>query len=138
MSGTAAEVLSEGDLVAGRYVVEERIGKGGMGAVHAARDQRLGRRVALKALASRWVKGKARQRLEDEARAVAAIAHGGIVTLFDVVEPRPRRSVGCAGCDAPATTWTAPSASTLASRSVRRRRSSSRAASVTDAPAVVV
>jgi len=74
-----------GEEIAGRYVIEAEIGRGGMGAVYAARDTRLGRRVALKAVASDS-KAQTRQRLEAEARAVASIEHPGIVTLFDVVE----------------------------------------------------
>jgi Tfp pilus assembly protein PilF len=76
-----------GDEVAGRYVIEREIGRGGMGAVYAARDQRLGRRVALKTMGDR-ADEHVRQRLEIEARAVASIEHPGIVTLYDVVEDR--------------------------------------------------
>ncbi len=73
------------DEIAGRYVIEREIGRGGMGAVYVARDTRLGRRVALKTLAQDTSVAH-RQRLEAEARAVASIEHPGIVTLFDVVE----------------------------------------------------
>jgi serine/threonine-protein kinase len=74
-----------GQEIAGRYVVEREIGRGGMGAVYAALDTRLGRRVALKTLTQDTSLAH-RRRLEAEARAVASIDHPGIVTLFDVVE----------------------------------------------------
>lgn len=55
-----------------------------MGALFVARDERLGRLVALKTLLSA-ASDVGAQRLEAEARAVASLHHPGIVTLFDVV-----------------------------------------------------
>ncbi len=82
-----SEVDRSGEEIAGRYVIEGEIGRGGMGAVYAARDTRLGRRVALKMVASASQSPtQMRLRLETEARAVASIEHPGIVTLYDVVE----------------------------------------------------
>ncbi|MFO0617614.1 MAG: protein kinase [Polyangiaceae bacterium] len=80
----AQSVLSVGDTIAERYVIERPLGQGGMGAVFVARDERLGRSVALKTLLASASDIGAR-RLEAEARAVAALDHPGIVTLFDVV-----------------------------------------------------
>ncbi|HEY1954321.1 MAG TPA: serine/threonine-protein kinase [Polyangiaceae bacterium] len=76
-----------GEQVAGRYVIEREIGRGGMGAVYSARDVRLGRRVALKTIGDTFDLHVI-ERLEIEARAVASIDHPGIVTLYDVVEDR--------------------------------------------------
>ena len=60
----------------GPYRVIRRLGAGGMGQVFLAEDTRLGRRVALKSLAGRWLASpNARQRLLQEARAVAALSH---------------------------------------------------------------
>ena len=68
-----------------RYELLEVLGRGGMGTVYGARDRRLGRRVAVKILASeRQMSPSARQRFEREARLTSALDHPGIVTLFDV------------------------------------------------------
>jgi eukaryotic-like serine/threonine-protein kinase len=59
------------------------IGAGGMGEVYRARDTRLGRVVALKVLAPSLVDDVAwRAQFESEARAVSAINHAHICTLF--------------------------------------------------------
>jgi hypothetical protein len=71
----------------GPYQVVRPLGSGGMGQVFLAEDTRLGRRVALKSLAGRWLASpNARQRLLREARAVAALSHPHIATLYDVLE----------------------------------------------------
>lgn len=63
----------------GPYTIEEQIGKGGMGEVFRARDTRLQRDVAIKACDVRFV-----ERFEREARAISALNHTNICTLFDV------------------------------------------------------
>lgn len=69
----------------GQYEIEELLGKGGMGEVYAARDTRLGRRVALKVLPPELSEdGAERRRFEREARAIAALDHPHIVTIFSV------------------------------------------------------
>ena len=69
----------------GPYKVLGRIGAGGMGVVYRARDSRLGRDVALKFLPAEVVgDASRRQRFEKEARAVAALNHPNICTLYDV------------------------------------------------------
>jgi serine/threonine-protein kinase len=69
---------SSGDKL-GPYEVIGRIGAGGMGEVYRARDTRLGRDVAVKVSAERFT-----ERFEREARAVAALNHSNICTLYDV------------------------------------------------------
>jgi predicted Ser/Thr protein kinase len=71
----------------GPYRVERVLGEGGMGVVYLAEDTRLGRLVALKALASRFTAdAQRRERLRREARAAAALSHPGIATIFALEE----------------------------------------------------
>jgi serine/threonine protein kinase len=63
----------------GPYRIEERIGRGGMGEVFRATDTRLGRTVAIKASLVQFS-----ERFEREARAIAALNHPQIATLYDV------------------------------------------------------
>lgn len=66
-----------------RYVVEELIGRGGMGAVYRARDLLLKRDVALKVL-HLGVADDVAARLTQEARTLARLEHPGIVPVHDV------------------------------------------------------
>ncbi|MBL8612495.1 MAG: protein kinase, partial [Myxococcales bacterium] len=75
----------------GRYDIEDVLGQGGMGRVYLARDSVLGRRVALKVLRDDLglppeTKRALLSRMQNEARAAAAISHPGIVTLHDMGE----------------------------------------------------
>jgi tRNA A-37 threonylcarbamoyl transferase component Bud32/tetratricopeptide (TPR) repeat protein len=71
----------------GRYEVIRELGRGGMGRVFHARDPELERSVALKLL-HRDTAGRsdARVQFRDEARALAALSHPGIVTVFEIGE----------------------------------------------------
>ncbi|MEV4475476.1 serine/threonine-protein kinase [Nonomuraea sp. NPDC049504] len=81
---------ADGRLLAGRYRLTGLLGRGGMGAVWAARDEQLGREVAAKELflpeqlddaeRAHWI-----ARLDREARAAARLKHPGIVTVHDHV-----------------------------------------------------
>ena len=69
----------------GPYEILARAGAGGMGEVYKARDTRLNRTVAIKVLpAALTADPAARQRLDREARAVAALSHPHICPLFDI------------------------------------------------------
>lgn len=76
----------------GRYVLEERLGAGGMGVVFAARDPELDRRVAIKVLhaRARTKTTEGRARLVREAQAMAKLSHPGVVSVFDVGEHEGR------------------------------------------------
>jgi hypothetical protein len=72
------------DRIAGRYVLGEEVGRGGMARVVAARDLRLHRRVAIKLLPiSAHDPSPARQRFVREARAAAAFVHPHAVAVYD-------------------------------------------------------
>ncbi|MEQ9073536.1 MAG: serine/threonine-protein kinase [Sandaracinaceae bacterium] len=81
------EQLPANALVGERYRVVGPLGAGGMGVVYRARDEKLGRLVALKTLPKdRIGDSKARARLVREARSAAALEHPGIAQVFDVGE----------------------------------------------------
>jgi serine/threonine protein kinase/Tfp pilus assembly protein PilF len=72
------------------YRIESEIGRGGMGVVYRALDERLGRAVALKVLAENRVgPEESRARVLAEARAAAALNHPGIITVYEVGEEGP-------------------------------------------------
>ncbi len=69
----------------GPYEIQSLIGAGGMGEVYRARDTRLQRDVAIKILPSSLAPDQDRlRRFELEARAVAALNHPNLLTVFDV------------------------------------------------------
>ena len=69
----------------GPYQILSQIGAGGMGEVYAARDTRLNRDVAIKVLPADVAADPERvRRFEDEARAVATLAHPNILAIHDV------------------------------------------------------
>jgi serine/threonine-protein kinase len=70
-------------LLAGRYRVIRRLGRGGSGTVYLARDERLGREVAVKRLHADSPDDVAR-RFEREARLGASLNHPNVVAVFDI------------------------------------------------------
>jgi serine/threonine protein kinase len=76
--------VERGELIAGRYDLVKRLGRGGMGEVWAARDRTLHRDVALKLLdLDGAVHPDLPQRFEREAVAAAQINHPNVVALYD-------------------------------------------------------
>ena len=73
-----------GDVVAGRYELEEVVGSGGMSSVYRAHDRVLERTVALKVLHDRLVAQKdVVERFSREAKLVAGLSHHNIVAVID-------------------------------------------------------
>ena len=71
----------------GFYQIHSLLGVGGMGEVYLARDERLGRQVALKLLPKQFVADAARvERFAREAKAASALNHPNIVTVHDIGE----------------------------------------------------
>jgi len=69
----------------GPYEIAEPLGAGGMGEVYRARDTRLERSVAIKVLPSHLGDNPdLKQRFEREAKAISALNHPHICTLYDV------------------------------------------------------
>ncbi|WP_431996982.1 serine/threonine-protein kinase [Streptomyces fungicidicus] len=82
-------------VIAGRYQLEARLGRGGMGVVWRATDQLLGRGVAVKELPldetlSATDARRQRDRTLREARALAQLSHPHIIVVHDVVEDDER------------------------------------------------
>ena len=82
---------SQADLPAGlklgQYIIESRIGAGGMGAVFKARDEQLDRLVALKILSpSQSSDPSSVRRFQNEARAAARLDHDNIARIYAVGE----------------------------------------------------
>ncbi|MEU9112582.1 protein kinase [Streptomyces sp. NPDC048483] len=81
----------EGRLVGGRYRLDIRLGRGGMGTVWRATDELLGRQVAVKELhldeATAEPEARVqRERAMREARTVAQVKHPNVIVVHDVVE----------------------------------------------------
>ncbi|WP_371497521.1 serine/threonine protein kinase [Kitasatospora sp. NBC_00374] len=82
--------VGTGRLLAGRYALGERLGRGGMGTVWRARDEMLDRDVAVKELTVSHLSEEdleiLQTRMKREARAAARIKHPGVITIHDVLE----------------------------------------------------
>jgi serine/threonine protein kinase/Tol biopolymer transport system component len=71
----------------GHYRIVRLLGQGGMGEVYEAEDTKLGRRIALKLLPKQFAAAPdRRERFDREARAVAALNHPSIVTIYSIEE----------------------------------------------------
>jgi serine/threonine-protein kinase len=73
-----------GDVIAGKYALEEMLGAGGMGAVFRARNVTIDMPVAIKLIRADLDRDVLSGRLLQEARAAAKLAHPAIVRVFDV------------------------------------------------------
>ena len=74
-------------MLGGRYTLLDELGSGGMAVVWRARDEVLGRLVAVKLLAGRYAgDAQSRARIRDEARAAATLSHPHIAQIYDYGE----------------------------------------------------
>src|SRR5438552_12990436 len=95
----AAEMLADGrEFGTGRLVDHYRIisllGEGGMGKVYLAEDTKLHRKVSLKFLSTNFTQDHERlHRFEQEARAVSALNHPNILTIYEIGEADGRRFI---------------------------------------------
>ncbi|MFL5538889.1 MAG: serine/threonine-protein kinase, partial [Longimicrobiaceae bacterium] len=87
MPQSGFESLLAGHRLAGRYHVEEVIGRGGFAAVYRATDERLGRTVAVKVIThsagAPELRDEIQKRFQREARAIASLHHPNVVTVYD-------------------------------------------------------
>ena len=82
--GAALVPVTAPRLLAGRYRLERRLGRGGMGTVYVALDTSLDRRVAAKLVREDLVGlPGAAERFQREARVAAAFSHPNVVTVHD-------------------------------------------------------
>ena len=83
-----------GELIAGRYELEELVGTGGMSSVYRAHDRLLERDVALKVLHQQFTADTDYvERFRREARSVAQLSHPNIVTVIDRGEQDDRQYI---------------------------------------------
>ena len=93
VSRSAREKVAGAPTRLGRYIIERRIGRGAMGAVYLAKDPRINRAVALKAIPiekefeDEELK-EARLRFYREAESAGRLAHPNIITVFDAGEDK--------------------------------------------------
>ena len=92
-AGIATRIIENGqaDLLVGQtfghYKISKRIGSGGMGEVYLATDVTAGRKAALKLLPMRFTGDANRlKRFQQEARAVVALNHPNILTVYEIGE----------------------------------------------------
>jgi uncharacterized RDD family membrane protein YckC len=77
----------------GRYIVDRRLGSGGMGVVYAAREVDEGRPVAIKVLANGLNDERDRARFLREGRTAAAIDHPNVVYVYNTEELDGRQAI---------------------------------------------
>ncbi len=83
--GAPAREVGPGTVLAGRYRVERELGKGAMGRVLVARDEKLGRRVAVKIVTAAADPARVR-RFEQEARTAGSLEHPNVLAVYDLGE----------------------------------------------------
>jgi CheY-like chemotaxis protein len=80
--GAVAPMPGAGELIGGVYRVLGELGRGAMGVVLVAEDQRLKRKVAIKLVQPELLGAGFRKRFMEEARAMARVNHPNVVTIY--------------------------------------------------------
>src|SRR4030043_2159085 len=94
---TPSQRLPRGVVIGGRYQISEELGRGGMGVVYKAVDNKLKRYVALKFLPFEWTYDpQAKERFVREAQAAAALDHPHICTVHEIDEAEERMFISLA------------------------------------------
>ncbi|HEX5859806.1 MAG TPA: serine/threonine-protein kinase, partial [Microbacterium sp.] len=83
MTDVSISGAAVGELLDGRYRLEQLIGAGGMASVFKATDETLGRTVAIKVFRSGTTDPADGARRESEKKLLASLSHPALVTLFD-------------------------------------------------------
>jgi len=92
------------------YVIEQKLGEGGMGVVYRARDEKLQRDVALKFLGTLPIGSSAsHERALQEARAISALNHPNICTVYEVGELDGRPFIAMEYIEGRSLSWEIPS-----------------------------
>jgi eukaryotic-like serine/threonine-protein kinase len=83
--------LSVGKRVLGRYMIERELGRGGMGAVYLAQDDKLGERVALKTISALLAGDPQalREAMRREVQAARRVTHPNVIRIHDLHEDGP-------------------------------------------------
>jgi eukaryotic-like serine/threonine-protein kinase len=81
-----AMALSPGQKIAGRYIIERELGRGGMGAVYLAADGKLAERVALKIINAGMGDPAAIDRFRREVAAARKVTHPNVIRIHDLIE----------------------------------------------------
>lgn len=79
-------MVQSGQVLAGRYELRSRLGRGGMAEVWRARDPKLDREVAVKILAAERAEGGFLRRFQREAQSAASLNHRNVVAIYDTGE----------------------------------------------------